>query len=108
MQLQLRENKEEPVMRIETENSTPSAMNIAPIPIMREYGPAPTPHRPKFAISMEKKIEHLWLDSKDRGWNFSEFAAVVMEILTVLHHRNKLRRADRARSAAPVKKLAVG
>jgi hypothetical protein len=39
---------------------------------------------------MEKKIEHLWLDSERRGWQFNEFAVVVLEVLTVLHHRNGL------------------
>ena len=44
---------------------------------------------------MEKKIEHLWLESESRGWRYSEFVVVVMEVLTVLHHRNKLRGSGR-------------
>ncbi len=95
-------------MRIETENNAQKAMSITPIHIMKEFGPAPTPHRPKFNISMEKKIEHLWLESEDRGWRFAEFAVVVMEVLTVLHHRNKLRRADRERAEALGKMRAAG
>lgn len=92
-------------MRVETENNSQKAMTIAPIPIAREFATAPTPGRPKFPISMEKKIEHLWLESETRGWRFSEFAVVVMEVLTVLHHRNKLRSRER-RAKTPLKKSA--
>ncbi len=46
--------------------------------------------RTKFNISMEKKIEKLWLDSDRQGWSYSRFVSTVMEVLTVLHHRNKL------------------
>jgi hypothetical protein len=46
--------------------------------------------RTKFNISMEKKIERLWLESDQQGWNYNRFVATVMEVLTVLHHRNKL------------------
>jgi hypothetical protein len=93
-------------MRIETESNSQKAMTIAPVPIAREFATAPTPGRPKFPISMEKKIEHLWLESESRGWRFSEFAVVVMEVLTVLHHRNKLRNRDGRRAETPVKKRA--
>jgi hypothetical protein len=47
------------------------------------------PVRSKFNISMEKKIERLWLDAKDQGWSFSNFVSVVLEVLTVLHHRDR-------------------
>ncbi len=93
-------------MRIETERNAAQAMNIAPVHIIKEFGVAPTPGRPKFAISMEKKIEHLWLESEARGWRFSEFATAVMEALTVLHHRNKVRSRNARREAAPIKKIA--
>ncbi|MGO9544498.1 MAG: hypothetical protein ACLPPF_06860 [Rhodomicrobium sp.] len=51
--------------------------------------------RTKFNISMEKKIEKLWQESEQQGWNYSQFVAVVMEVLTVLHHRKKLQRIGR-------------
>jgi hypothetical protein len=44
----------------------------------------------KFNISMEKKIERLWHESKDLGWNFNAFVTHVMEILIVIQHRNKI------------------
>ena len=61
------------------------------MPLNSVEGAAPERHavRPKFTISMEKKIEHLWLESKERGWDFKDFIVVVMEVLTVLHHRNE-------------------
>ena len=52
--------------------------------------------RTKFNISMEKKIEKLWLDSDRQGWSYSRFVSTVMEVLTVLHHRNKLVRKSPA------------
>ncbi|MBT3069959.1 hypothetical protein KKP04_03635 [Rhodomicrobium sp. Az07] len=58
------------------------------LPMDKKIELTPPPLRPKFATSMEKKIEHLWLDSEQRGWQFNEFAVVVLEVLTVLHHRN--------------------
>jgi hypothetical protein len=47
--------------------------------------------RTKFNISMEKKIERLWQESEKQGWSFSQFVTAALEVLTILHHRNKLR-----------------
>lgn len=63
--------------------------------------------RTKFNISMEKKIEKLWLDSDRQGWSYSRFVSTVMEVLTVLHHRNKLVRKEPVRKSAPQKKRAL-
>ena len=57
--------------------------------------------RPKFNISMEKKIEQLWLSSREQGWRFSDFVAAVMEVLTVLYKRHKLRGTAIAPPARP-------
>jgi|GEM_PF-4354458 hypothetical protein len=74
-----------------TERSLIANINnrLAP-PMEKKIELVPSPPRPKFTTSMEKKIEHLWLDSERRGWQFNEFAVVVLEVLTVLHHRKGL------------------
>jgi len=58
------------------------------MPMQKTIDLTQAPLRPKFATSLEKKIEHLWLESEQRGWVFNDFAVVVMEVLTILHHRN--------------------
>jgi hypothetical protein len=63
--------------------------------------------RTKFNISMEKKIEKLWLDSDRQGWSYNRFVSSVMEVLTVLHHRNKLVRKSSVRKSAPHKNRAL-
>jgi hypothetical protein len=45
----------------------------------------------KLNISMERKIERLWHESEKQGWQFSQFVTTALEVLTILHHRNKLR-----------------
>lgn len=75
-------------MRIE--RSLIANINNRLVPPMEKKIDLAPPLRPKFTTSMEKKIEHLWLDSERRGWQFNEFAVVVLEVLTVLHHRNGL------------------
>lgn len=45
--------------------------------------------RSKYNTSLEKRIEHLWREAEHYGWSFSNFVSVVLEVLTVLHHRNK-------------------
>jgi hypothetical protein len=47
----------------------------------------------KLNLSMEKKIERLWQESEKHGWKFSQFVTAALEVLTILHHRNKLRLA---------------
>ena len=53
------------------------------------------PHR-KFNFSMEKKLERIQLDSKRLGWSYNDFVVHVLEILTVLHHRNEVRSTAQA------------
>jgi hypothetical protein len=45
----------------------------------------------KLNFSMEKKIERLWRESEKNGWKFSQFVTAALEVLTILHHRNKLK-----------------
>jgi hypothetical protein len=61
-----------------------------------EMRPEQPPVRTKFNISMEKKIERLWQESDRQGWSYSQFVTVVMEVLTVLHHRKRLVQAKPA------------
>src|SRR5271166_1311015 len=53
------------------------------------------PIKTKFNISMEKKIERLLQESERQGWNFSKFVTTVLEVITVLHHRQKLNHLGR-------------
>ena len=52
--------------------------------------------RRKFNTSMEKKVERIHLDSKRLGWSYNDFVVHVLEILTVLHHRNEVRSTAQA------------
>ena len=72
-----------------------------------EIRPEQPPVRTKFNISMEKKIERLWHESDQQGWSYSQFVSVVMEVLTVMHHRNKLVRSKPAHKKIPHRKRAL-
>jgi hypothetical protein len=45
----------------------------------------------KLNFSIEKKIERLWQESEKNGWKFNQFVTAALEVLTILHHRNKVR-----------------
>jgi len=66
---------------------------VFPAEEFRHETPLP---RTKFNISMEKKIERLWYESRQHGWSFGRFVTAILEVLTILHHRNKLDQFDRA------------
>ncbi len=72
-----------------------TAQEIERVYAREDVRPEKTPIRTKFNISMEKKIEKLWLESTQQGWDYCKFVAVVMEVLTVLHHRKKLQHCVR-------------
>ncbi len=93
-------------MRLASDKCAPENKNLTPVHLTRDIGSDQYPSRPKFPISMEKKIEHLWLESEARGWNFNEFVVVVMEVLTVMHHRNKLRNNEHLQDKNGFKKRA--
>jgi hypothetical protein len=40
---------------------------------------------------IEKRIERYFRESEELGWDYDAFVASVLEILTVLHHRNRMR-----------------
>jgi hypothetical protein len=50
-----------------------------------------TGNSPKFNISTEKKIERLWFQSRQLGWNYNDFVVRLLEVLVVLSHRNKVK-----------------
>lgn len=41
--------------------------------------------------TIEKKLERFFRESEELGWSYETYVASVLEILTVLHHRNKRR-----------------
>jgi hypothetical protein len=44
----------------------------------------------KFNTSMERRVERLWVESQEQGWNYSGFVAHVLEVLVVLQERDKV------------------
>src|SRR5712671_6909526 len=50
--------------------------------------------KPKFAITAEKKIERLWLDSKRLGWNYNDFVTHMLEVLIIVGQRSKVNVSD--------------
>jgi hypothetical protein len=52
------------------------------------------PRGSKLKISIEKKIENIWLESKELGWSYNDFIAHLLEVLVVLNHRAFLPKAN--------------
>ena len=48
------------------------------------------PRGSKLKISIEKKIENIWLESEDLGWSYNDFVSHLLEVLVVLNHRSVL------------------
>ena len=48
------------------------------------------PRGSKLKTSIEKKIENIWLESKERGWSYNDFVSHLLEVLVVLNHRTVL------------------
>ena len=46
--------------------------------------------KPKFAITAEKKIERLWLDSNRLGWTYNDFVTHMLEVLIIVGQRDKI------------------
>ncbi len=65
-----------------------------------------TPGR-KFNISVEKKIEKLWLDARGLGWDFRTFVVFILEILTIMHYRRSLDQEAHPQSATRRKRQAA-
>jgi hypothetical protein len=45
----------------------------------------------KFNASFERKIERLWFQSSDFGWDYNDFVAHLLEVLIILRHRHTRR-----------------
>jgi hypothetical protein len=83
------------VMRIPSErnNLKDTNLSVQKHPFEEENG---VNHGRKFNISVEKKIEKLWLDAKDLGWSFQEFVVFILEILTIMHYRKSVAHEPRS------------
>lgn len=77
-------------MRIENDKSRGSFPDMKPVFIEDDLTVEKLPAGSKFNISMEKKIERIWHESQSLGWSFNFFSIRVLEVLIILHHRNKL------------------
>jgi hypothetical protein len=62
--------------------------------------------KPKFAITAEKKIERLWLDSNRLGWTYSDFVTHILEVLIVVKQRDKIKVSGEG-VKAPLKKTLI-
>ncbi len=45
------------------------------------------PHGSKLKMSIERKIENIWLEAEQLGWSYTDFVAHLLEVLIVLNHR---------------------
>jgi hypothetical protein len=45
----------------------------------------------RFKGVLERKIEGIFEEAQELGWNYTRFVSSVLEILVILRHRNKLR-----------------
>jgi hypothetical protein len=89
------------VVRVENDNTEVSLHEMKALFLDEDVPAEKIRSGSKFNISMEKKIERIWHESRNLGWSFNAFSVGVLEVLIILHHRNKLPAPDR-----PVRKLA--
>ncbi len=45
------------------------------------------PHGSKLKMSIERKIENVWLEAEQLGWSYTDFVSYLLEVLIVLNHR---------------------
>jgi hypothetical protein len=65
------------------------AINSNTAKLLRSIG-----NRPKLISYRMRKIETLRFQPKQPAWSYSDFAARLMEILVILHHRNIVKAAS--------------
>ncbi len=41
----------------------------------------------KLKMSIEKKIENIWLESEQLGWSYNDFVSHLIEVLIILNYR---------------------
>jgi hypothetical protein len=62
----------------------------------------------RFYLSIERMLERLCEESEKKGWAYSQFVSATLEVLTILHHRDKLKLAARQTpKAIPHRKHAI-
>lgn len=48
----------------------------------------------KFNLSLERRIENVWFRAQQIGWSYNDFVIRLMEVLIILHHRNKIAKTN--------------
>ncbi len=46
------------------------------------------PQGSKLKMSIEKKIENIWLESQQLGWDYNDFVSHLIEVVIVLNYRS--------------------
>jgi hypothetical protein len=64
--------------------------------------------KPKFAITAEKKIERLWLDSNRLGWTYNDFVTHMLEVLIIVGQRGKVNVSDASVKSPPPPRQSSG
>jgi len=71
--------------------SAKSAIPVGNIPAeLAELATRGAPRGSKLKMSIEKKVENIWLESKELGWSYNDFVSHLLEVLVVLNHRTFL------------------
>jgi hypothetical protein len=70
--------------------SSKSAIAEGNTAALAEFVTQGAPRGSKLKISIEKKIENIWLESKELGWSYNDFVSHLLEVLVVLNHRSVL------------------
>ncbi len=71
--------------------SAKSAITVGNIPAeLVELATRGAPRGSKLKMSIEKKVENIWLESKELGWSYNDFVSHLLEVLVVLNHRTFL------------------
>jgi hypothetical protein len=61
---------------------------------LAEFVTQGAPRGSKLKMSIEKKIENIWLESRELGWSYNDFVSYLLEVLVVLNHRTLLPRPN--------------
>lgn len=69
-------------MLLDSKIDTDHEVKMLATPISRTHS--------KFNLSVERKIESMWLDAKELGWDFNRFIVFVIEVMTIMHYRNSI------------------
>ncbi len=53
----------------------------------------------KLKMSIEKRLENIWLESEQRGWSYNDFVTHLLEVLVVLNYRSFPRKIDESQNS---------